>query len=61
MKSKNEENVMEDNQKESYCCRKQEGMDDWVAASTGARGRVKAMAQQLRVRAAVRTEEVEVP
>ena len=40
---------MDDNQEEFYCCREQEGMDDWVAVRTE-----QARAQQEVVRARVK-------
>ena len=36
LKSENEEIVMNDNQEEFFCCRKQEVMDDWVVLNVGA-------------------------
>ena len=43
---------MSDNQEKFYCCREQEGMDDWVAVRAGARATTRI--QKVRVSMAVR-------
>ena len=63
LKSENEEIVMDDNQEEFYCCREQEGMDDWVAARIGVIARATVRTEQVRTEQAraqqIRTQQEE--
>ena len=58
-KSENEEIVMDDNQEEFYCCREQEGMDDWVVVRVGAKATVSVRAQQIRTQQAEAEVEIQ--
>ena len=49
LKPRNEEIILNDNQKYFYCCRGQEGMDDWVAVREGARATASSSKSQVSV------------